>query len=56
MTPAEWTRKIEAGATAFELAKMLQADLKGYRQTSLSRAVDLDNITSLLQAIQQVKQ
>jgi hypothetical protein len=51
MTQGEWKKRINDGMPIPQLAKMLQSKLKGYRQTSLSRADDLDNIVNLLQAI-----
>lgn len=50
-TPSEWAKLYRERRGAYAVACELQRQLIGYRQTSLKRADDVDNITSALQGV-----
>lgn len=49
MTPTDWQRYLRDKKGVHAMACELQRQLKGYRQNSLDRATDVDNITNALQ-------
>jgi hypothetical protein len=46
---ADWTRNL-SGLTSYQAAQVIIKGLRGYRQTSLHRANDTDDLTNALKA------
>jgi hypothetical protein len=50
MSPGEWKKLFVEKQSVHSVATKLQSSLRGYRQTSLSRADDLDQIVACIEA------